>query len=71
MNTSPKQTFDVYRKKSKSALRLATKPGAKLPRQFPAKEWVLMNERERSTLHSDAMFDIAVKGYCYFEVIKG
>ena len=69
MNATPKQTFDVYRKKSNSALRLATMAGVKLPRQFPAKEWVLM--RERSMLHSDATLDIAIKGYCYFQVING
>ena len=69
MNAISKQTFDVYRQKRNSALRLAIKSGAKFPSQFPAKEWVLMSES--SVLHSDATLDIAVKGYCYFEVIKG
>ena len=67
--TATKQTFEVYRQKRNSALRLAIKPGAKFPSRFPAKDWVLMCES--SPLHSDARLDIAVKGYCYFEVIKG
>jgi hypothetical protein len=69
MNTTPKQAFDVYRKKTNSTLRLATAPGAGLPRQFPVKEWILT--KEPSTLHSDATKDVAVKGYCYFQVLKG
>jgi len=69
MDATSKQTFDVYRKKRNSTLRLAMKSGAKLPRQFPANEWVLMSES--SVLHSDVTLDVALKGYCYFEVIKG
>lgn len=70
MSATPKHPFDVYRKKSNSALRLATRHGAPLPRQFPPKDWVLMSE-QRSTLHSEAAKDIAIKGYCYFQVING
>ena len=71
MDPTPKKSFDVYRKKSRPSVRLAIRPGAKLPPQFPAKDWILISERESSTVHSDARLDIAVKGYCYFEVIKG
>jgi len=69
MSATPKQTFDVYRNKAKPALRLAIMPGAGLPRHFAAKEWKLM--KEQSLLHSDATRDVAVKGYCYFQVLKG
>ena len=71
MDASRKKIFDVYPKKSRPSVRLATRPGAKLPPQFPEKDWVLISERENPTIHSDAKLDIAIKGYCYFEVIKG
>ncbi len=71
MGTTPKKTLDVYRKNNRTSVRLAIRPGAKLPPQFPAKDWILVSERESSTVHSDARLDIAVKGYCYFEVLKG
>jgi hypothetical protein len=71
MGTTPKKTFDVYRKNNRTSVRLAIRPGAKLPPQFPAKNWILVSERESSTVHSDARFDIAVKSYCYFDVLKG
>jgi hypothetical protein len=71
MDPTSKKAFDVYCKKSRPSVRLATRPGAKLPPQFLVKDWVLISERESPTVHSDARMDIAVKGYCYFEVIKG
>jgi hypothetical protein len=69
MGATPKQTFDVYRNKAKPALRLATTPGAGVPRHFAAKDWARL--KEPSLLHSDAAKDVAVKGYCYFQVIEG
>ena len=71
MGATPKKSFDVYRKKNRPSVRLAIRRGAQLPPQFPAKDWILISERESSTVHSEATLDIAVKGYCYFEVIKG
>jgi hypothetical protein len=71
MEPTPKKSFDIYRKKGRPSVRLALRPGAKLPHQFSAKDWVLISEDENSTIHSDAKLDIAIKGYCYFEVIKG
>ena len=70
MGATPKKSFDVYRKKNRPSVRLAIRRGAKLPPQFPAKDWILISERESSTVHSEATLDIAVQGYCYFEVIK-
>ena len=70
MGATPKKSFDVYRKKNRPSVRLAIRRGTKLPPQFPAKDWILISERESSTVHSEATLDIAVKGYCYFEVIK-
>ena len=70
MGATPKKSFDVYRKKNRPSVRLAIRRGAKLPPQFPAKDWILISERESCTVHSEATLDIAVKGYCYFEVIK-
>ena len=34
MSATPKQTFDVYRKRTNPTLRLAVAPGADLPGQF-------------------------------------
>ena len=69
MNATPTQTFDVYRKRANPTLRLAMVPGARFPRQFSPKNWTLM--KEPSLLHSDATRDVAIKGYCYFQVLKG
>jgi len=69
MRETPKQTFDVYRKRTNPTLRLATKPGAGLPQNFLAKDWTLM--KEPSLLHSDVPKDVGVKGYCYFQILKG
>jgi hypothetical protein len=69
MRASPKQTFDVYRKRTDPTLRLATPLGAGVPGQFTSKDWTLM--KEASLLHSDVPRDLAAKGYCYFQVIKG
>jgi hypothetical protein len=69
MRTTPKQTFDIYRKRANPSLRLATEKGARLPSQFRAAQWTLM--KEASVLHSDISKDVATKGYCYFQVLKG
>jgi hypothetical protein len=58
MSATPKQTFDVYRKKTNPTLRLAVAPGAGLPGQFASKDWTLVE-------------DVATKGYCYFQLVKG
>jgi hypothetical protein len=69
MRETPKQTFDVYRKRTDPTLRIATTPGAGVPPSFPSKDWTLM--KEASLLHSDVPRDVAKKGYCYFQVLKG
>jgi hypothetical protein len=69
MREAPTQPFDVYRKRTDPTLRVATARGAPLPPQFSARNWTLM--KETSLLHSDVPKDIAVKGYCYFQVLKG
>jgi hypothetical protein len=69
MSATPKQTFDVYRKRTNPTLRLAVAPGAGLPGQFASKDWTLV--AEPSVLHSDVSEDVATKGYCYFQLVKG
>ena len=69
MSATPKQTFDVYRKRTNPKLRLAVAPGAGLPGQFASKDWTLVEEP--SVLHSDVSEDVATKGYCYFQLVKG
>jgi hypothetical protein len=69
MSATPKQTFDVYRKRTSPTLRLAVAPGADLPRQFASKDWTLVEEP--SVLHSDVSEDVTTKGYCYFQLVKG
>jgi hypothetical protein len=59
--------YDVYRGNDDRTLRLATMPDAGLPARVKRKDWVLMAPG-KSPLHSDAARDIAVRGYCYFQV---
>ena len=59
--------YDVYRGKTDPTLRLATMPGAGLPAHVKRKDWVLM-PKGKSILHTDADRDMAVYGYCYFQV---
>jgi hypothetical protein len=66
---APKQTFDVYRKRTNPTLRLAVAPGGGLPGQFAPKDWTLV--AEPSVLHSDVSEDVATKGYCYFQLVNG
>lgn len=69
MTAGLQRTLDIYRKRRSPTLRVAVAPGTHLPRQFPAKDWTLM--KEVSVLHSDATTDVAMKGYCYFQLVKG
>jgi hypothetical protein len=46
-----------------------TRRGAGLPGQFASKDWTLVEEP--SVLHSDVSEDVATKGYCYFQLVKG
>jgi hypothetical protein len=57
------------RKRTNPTLRLAVAPGAGLPGQFASKDWTLLEEP--SVLHSDVSEDVAAKGYCYFQLVKG
>jgi hypothetical protein len=61
--------YDVYRGTADRSLRLATLPGAGLPAHVKRKDWVLMPEG-KSPLHSDAGRDVAVKGYCFFQLVN-
>jgi hypothetical protein len=70
MNLPVKITYSVYRSKANPSLRLATAPGARLPADHKPKNWVLMATGS-SPVHSDAPKDIALKGYCLFQVAKG
>jgi hypothetical protein len=70
MDAPIKPAFDVYCLKADPTLRIAVAAGARLPMQFKAANWKAM-ARDASPLHSDALRDIGVKGYCYFRVTKG
>jgi hypothetical protein len=60
--------YDVYRGTDDRTLRLATMPGAALPAHVKRKDWVLMAPGQ-SPVHLDAASDIAVHGYCFFQVV--
>jgi hypothetical protein len=63
-----KIAYDVYRGTADRTLRLATMPGAGLPAHVKRKDWVLI-PNGKSQLHSDVDRDIAVKGYCLFQLV--
>jgi hypothetical protein len=60
--------YDVYRGTTDRTLRLATMPDAGLPAHLKRKDWVLM-PKGKSPLHSDVGRDVAVKGYCLFQLV--
>jgi hypothetical protein len=64
-----KTAYDIYRGTSDRTLRLATLPGAGLPSHVKRKDWALMPPG-KSPVHSDADRDVAVKGYCFFQVVE-
>jgi hypothetical protein len=70
MNVTVKIAYAVYRGRADPSLRLAIAPGARLPAQFKPKDWILMAAGS-SPVHSDAAKDVAIKGYCLFQVSKG
>jgi hypothetical protein len=59
--------YDLYRGKKDRTLRLATLSGAKLPAHLSPKDWTLM----RVEVHSDTAWDVAAKGYCFFQIVVG
>jgi hypothetical protein len=64
---SSKVEYDVYRGTTDTTLRLATMPGAGLPAHVKRKDWVLL-PKGKSILHTEVDRDVAVKGYCFFQV---
>jgi len=64
-----KITYDIYRGTADRTLRLATMPGAGLPAHLKRKEWVLM-PKGKSPVHSDAVRDVGMRGYCFFQVVE-
>jgi hypothetical protein len=64
---SSKIAYDVYRGAADLTLRLATMPGAGLPAHIKRKDWVLM-PHGKSPLHSEVDRDVALKGYCLFQL---
>jgi len=64
---SIKIEYDVYRGTTDPTLRLATMPGAGLPAHVKRKDWVLL-PKGKSILHTEVHRDVAVKGYCFFQV---
>jgi hypothetical protein len=63
--------YDVYRGTKDPSLRIATLPRAGLPAHFSKKDWTLMPQHAVQHLHTDAARDIGVRGYCFFQVVKG
>jgi hypothetical protein len=66
---SSKIAYEVYSGATDRTLRLATMPGAGLPAHVKRKDWVLMQKGE-SPLHSDVDRDVAVQGYCFFQLVE-
>jgi len=66
---SSKIVYDVYRGTTDRTLRLATMPGSRLPAHLKRKDWVLM-PKGKSPLHSDVDRDVAVRGYCFFQLVE-
>ena len=64
---SSKIDYDVYRGTADRSLRLATLPGAGLPGNVKRKDWVLM-PKGKPPFPYDIDRDIAVKGYCFFQL---
>jgi hypothetical protein len=67
---SDELAYDIYRGTNDRTLRLATLRGAGLPAHLKRKDWVLM-PKGKSPVHSDTARDVAVQGYCYFQVLIG
>jgi hypothetical protein len=61
--------YDVYRGTADRTLRLATMLGAGLPAHVKRKDWVLM-QKGKSPLHLDVDRDVAVRGYCFFQLVE-
>lgn len=66
---SSKIAYNVYRGTTDRTLRLATMPGAGLPAHVKRKDWVLL-PKGKSPLHSDVDRDVAVRGYCFFQLVE-
>jgi hypothetical protein len=66
---SSKIAYDVYRGTTDRTLRLATMPGAGLPAHVKRKDWALL-PNGKSPLHSDVDRDVAVRGYCFFQLVE-
>ena len=62
--------YDIYRGTNDRTLRLATLSGAGLPVHLKRKDWMLM-PKGKSPVHSDTARDVAVQGYCFFQVVEG
>jgi hypothetical protein len=69
-NMTGRVVYDVYRGTVDGTLRLATMPGAGLPAHLKRKDWMLMRAG-KSLFHSDTARDVALQGYCYFQVTAG
>ncbi len=66
---SSKIAYDVYRGTADRTLRLAMMPGTRLPAHLKRKDWVLI-PKGKSPLHSDVDRDVAVRGYCFFQLVE-
>ena len=64
-----KVVYDIYSGTADRTLRLATMPGAGLPAHVKRTEWGLM-PKGKSPVHSDAVRDIGIRGYCFFQVVE-
>jgi hypothetical protein len=65
-------TYDIYRNKNESSLRVATRPSAGLPSHFKAEEWELLPAGSLESLKVDfeaAAEDIEDHGFYYFRLV--
>ena len=62
--------YDIYCGTADRSLRLATLLGAGLPAHVKRGDWVL-TPTGKSPVHTDADRDIAIYGYCFFQVVSG
>lgn len=64
-----KMTYNVYQGKKDPSLRMATRPGAGLPRHVHSRDWVLMPSGS-SQLIDDRDEDIEARGFCFFKLVE-
>jgi hypothetical protein len=64
-------TFDIYRGKKDTSLRMATLLGAGLPNHVDAKDWKLVasDPIEVAALSEDIAEDIEARGFSFYKLV--